>query len=74
MTVTTHVNSQILSTAALEGKHEKFANLSEHDDWLIDEILSWGKEKGWLVVFSKVILLILIIGFDSSYEKVWTPY
>lgn len=58
MTVTTHVNSQLLSTAALEGKHGKFANLSEHDDWLIDEILSWGKGEGRLVVFSKVILSI----------------
>lgn len=44
VTVTTHVNSQLLSTAALEGKHGKFANLSEQDDWLIDEIFFLGGE------------------------------
>lgn len=57
VTVTTHVNSHLFFYSCLEGKYGKFANLSEHD-WLIDEILFRGRREGYLVDFSKLILLL----------------
>lgn len=58
VTVTTHVNSHLLFYSCVGRQIWKFVNLSEHDDWFIDETLLSGAGEEWLVVFSKFILLV----------------
>lgn len=57
------------STAALESKHGKFANLLEYNDWPIDEVLLAGGGVRAVGSFFKVNTFgPLMICFDSSYK------